>query len=138
MMGSGGMIVMDEDNCMVDIAPSSWTSPWTSCGKCTPCRIGTRRMLEILNRICEGKGEDGDIEAGAPGRQHQGYRPVRLGQTAPNPVLSTILRLLRQGPHLRQTVSCAALLCSPIAGRSLVLGCTLCARVCPQAPSWAA
>ena len=63
MMGSGGMIVMDEDNCMVDIA--RFFLDFTvdeSCGKCTPCRIGTRRMLEILNRICDGKGEVGDIE----------------------------------------------------------------------------
>ena len=63
MMGSGGMIVMDEDNCMVDIA--KFFLEFTvdeSCGKCTPCRIGTRRMLEILQRIVDGKGEDGDIE----------------------------------------------------------------------------
>ena len=63
MMGSGGMIVMDEDNCMVDIARFFLDFTVSeSCGKCTPCRIGTRRMLEILNRICEGNGEDGDIE----------------------------------------------------------------------------
>ncbi len=63
MMGSGGMIVMDEDNCMVDIA--RFFLDFTvdeSCGKCSPCRIGTRRMLEILNRIVEGKGQEGDIE----------------------------------------------------------------------------
>ena len=63
MMGSGGLIVMDEDNCMVDIA--KFFLEFTvdeSCGKCTPCRIGTRRMLEILQRIVDGKGEDGDIE----------------------------------------------------------------------------
>ena len=63
MMGSGGMIVMDEDNCMVDIA--RFFLDFTvdeSCGKCTPCRVGTRRMLEILERITQGKGEEGDIE----------------------------------------------------------------------------
>ena len=92
MMGSGGLIVMDEDNCMVDIA--RFFLDFTvdeSCCKCTPCRIGTRRMLEILERIVEGKGEEGDIE-----RLEQLAENIKatalcgLGQTAPNPVLSTI------------------------------------------------
>ncbi|MBS1332893.1 MAG: NADH-quinone oxidoreductase subunit NuoF, partial [Clostridiales bacterium] len=92
MMGSGGMIVMDEDNCMVDIA--KFFLEFTvdeSCGKCTPCRIGTRRMLEILQRIVDGKGEDGDIE-----RLEELAQTIKstslcaLGQTAPNPVLSTL------------------------------------------------
>ena len=92
MMGSGGMIVMDEDNCMVDIA--RFFLDFTvdeSCGKCTPCRIGTRRMLEILNRICDGKGEDGDIERLENLAQNiKATALCGLGQTAPNPVLSTI------------------------------------------------
>ena len=92
MMGSGGLIVMDEDNCMVDIA--KFFLEFTvdeSCGKCTPCRIGTRRMLEILQRIVDGKGEDGDIE-----RLEELAQTIKatslcaLGQTAPNPVLSTL------------------------------------------------
>ena len=86
------MIVMDEDNCMVDIA--KFFLEFTvdeSCGKCTPCRIGTRRMLEILQRIVDGKGEDGDIE-----RLEELAQTIKstslcaLGQTAPNPVLSTL------------------------------------------------
>ena len=92
MMGSGGMIVMDEDNCMVDIA--RFFLDFTvdeSCGKCTPCRIGTRRMLEILQRITNGQGQDGDIER----LENLAYNIKNtalcgLGQTAPNPVLSTL------------------------------------------------
>ena len=92
MMGSGGMIVMDEDNCMVDIA--RFFLDFTvdeSCGKCTPCRIGTRRMLEILERIVEGKGEEGDIEKlEALAENIKATALCGLGQTAPNPVLSTL------------------------------------------------
>ena len=92
MMGSGGMIVMDEDNCMVDIA--RFFLDFTvdeSCGKCTPCRIGTKRMLEILERIVEGKGEPGDIEKlETLGKNIKETALCGLGQTAPNPVLSTI------------------------------------------------
>ena len=81
MMGSGGLVVMDEETCMVDIARffMEFTQD-ESCGKCDPCRIGTRRMLEILNRICEGKGEPADLdrleESMHPDQQH---RPVRSG-----------------------------------------------------------
>ena len=92
MMGSGGMIVMDEDNCMVDIA--RFFLDFTvdeSCGKCPPCRIGTRRMLEILERITEGKGEDGDIEKlETLAKNIKASALCGLGQTAPNPVLSTL------------------------------------------------
>ena len=87
MMGSGGMIVMDEDNCMVDIA--RFFLDFTvdeSCGKCTPCRIGTRRMLEILQRITNGQGQDGDIETfGDPRLQHKEHRAVRPGSDGPQP-----------------------------------------------------
>jgi len=92
IMGSGGMVVMDEDTCMVDIARFFMEfCQDESCGKCTPCRVGTRRMLEILQRICQGKGRKGDIEllenlAAAI----QDTALCGLGQTAPNPVLSTI------------------------------------------------
>jgi NADH-quinone oxidoreductase subunit F len=92
IMGSGGMIVMDEDTCMVDMARffMEFTQD-ESCGKCAPCRIGTKRMLEILNRICEGHGQDGDIEKLQDlGRKIKDTALCGLGQTAPNPVLSTI------------------------------------------------
>ncbi len=92
IMGSGGLIVMDEDTCMVDMARFFLDFVQDeSCGKCPPCRIGTKRMLEIVNRICEGRGEEGDLA-----RLEELGRTIRetslcgLGQTAPNPVLSTI------------------------------------------------
>ncbi|HQP35770.1 MAG TPA: NADH-quinone oxidoreductase subunit NuoF [Polyangiaceae bacterium] len=92
IMGSGGLVVMDEDSCMVDVARFFLEFVQEeSCGKCTPCRVGTKRMLEIVTRICKGKGEPGDIE-----RLEELGKIIRdtalcgLGQTAPNPVLSTI------------------------------------------------
>ena len=92
IMGSGGLIVMDEDSCMVDMARFFLDFVQDeSCGKCSPCRIGTKRMLEILNRICEGKGEEGDIEKLITlGNTIKDTALCGLGQTAPNPVLSTI------------------------------------------------
>jgi NADH-quinone oxidoreductase subunit F len=92
IMGSGGMVVMDEDSCMVDVARFFLDFVQDeSCGKCTPCRIGTKRMLEILTRICEGKGEAGDIEKLIEiGNRIKDTALCGLGQTAPNPVLSTI------------------------------------------------
>jgi NADH-quinone oxidoreductase subunit F len=92
IMGSGGLIVMDEDSCMVDMARFflEFTQD-ESCGKCTPCRVGTRRMLEILERICNGKGEEGDIERLVSlGETIKDSALCGLGQTAPNPVLSFI------------------------------------------------
>lgn len=137
MMGSGGMIVMDEDNCMVDIA--RFFLDFTvdeSCGKCTPCRIGTRRMLEILNRITEGKGEAGDIEKlEALAHSIKATALCGLGQTAPNPVLSTI-RFFRDEyeAHIHDK-SCPAGVCQNLLKYTIVAdkckGCTLCARVCP-------
>ena len=137
MMGSGGMIVMDEDNCMVDIA--KFFLEFTvdeSCGKCTPCRIGTRRMLEILQRIVDGKGEDGDIE-----RLEELAQTIKstslcaLGQTAPNPVLST-LRYFRDEyeAHIYEK-RCPAHHCKKLAQFTIMpdkcKGCSACARVCP-------
>ncbi|MDQ1257585.1 MAG: NADH-quinone oxidoreductase subunit [Candidatus Hydrogenedentes bacterium] len=92
IMGSGGLIVMDEDTCMVDMARFFLDFVQDeSCGKCPPCRIGTKRMLEIVTRICEGKGEEGDVEKLiALGEQIKDTALCGLGQTAPNPVLSTI------------------------------------------------
>jgi len=92
IMGSGGLIVIDEDTCMVDVARFFLDFVQDeSCGKCVPCRIGTKRMLEILTRICEGRGEEGDIEKlEALGHMIKDTALCGLGQTAPNPVLSTI------------------------------------------------
>jgi NADH-quinone oxidoreductase subunit F len=92
IMGSGGLIVMDDDTCMVDISRFFLDFVQDeSCGKCTPCRIGTKRMLEILDRICEGKGHEGDIERLVElGTMIKDTALCGLGQTAPNPVLSAI------------------------------------------------
>lgn len=92
IMGSGGLIVMDEDSCMVDVARFFLEFVQEeSCGKCVPCRVGTKRMLEILNRICEGKGEEADVERLIElGEMIKDTSLCGLGQTAPNPVLSTI------------------------------------------------
>ncbi len=136
MMGSGGMIVMDEDNCMVDIA--RFFLDFTvdeSCGKCTPCRVGTRRMLEILQRITEGKGEEGDIEKLEElAESIKSSALCGLGQTAPNPVLSTI-KFFRDEyeAHIREkrcpAHHCQALLNYVITDKCR--GCTACARKCP-------
>ncbi|MBR5380560.1 MAG: 4Fe-4S binding protein, partial [Clostridia bacterium] len=137
MMGSGGMIVMDEDNCMVDIA--RYCLDFTvdeSCGKCTPCRVGTRRMLDILNRICEGKGEDGDIE-----RLEDLASSIKasalcgLGQTAPNPVLSTIKQFRSEYEAHIYEKRCPAGVCKNLMKYVIdpekCKGCTACARKCP-------
>ncbi len=136
MMGSGGMIVMDEDNCMVDIA--RFFLDFTvdeSCGKCTPCRIGTRRMLEILERIVEGRGEEGDIEKlEALAENIKATALCGLGQTAPNPVLST-LKYFRDEyeAHIKEK-RCPAHHCQKLLNYEITdkcRGCTACARVCP-------
>ncbi len=92
IMGSGGLIVMDEDTCMVDVARFFLEFVQEeSCGKCVPCRVGTKRMLEILERICNGHGEEGDIDLLIElGEQIKDTSLCGLGQSAPNPVLSTI------------------------------------------------
>jgi NADH:ubiquinone oxidoreductase subunit F (NADH-binding)/(2Fe-2S) ferredoxin len=137
MMGSGGMIVMDEDNCMVNI--SKFYLDFTkdeSCGKCTPCRVGTKRMLEILERITEGEGQPGDIEKLQQlGAAIKDTALCGLGQTAPNPVLSTI-HFFREEyeEHINEkycrTGECKALTKYEIITDKCV-GCTACARVCP-------
>ncbi len=116
IMGSGGLIVMDEDSCMVDMARFflEFTQD-ESCGKCTPCRVGTLRMLEILNRICAGKGEEGDIERLIElGQIIKDTSLCGLGQTAPNPVLSNI-RYFREEfvEHIRDK-KCRAGVCADL------------------------
>ncbi len=92
MMGSGGVVVMDETNCMVNVAQFFLTfTQRESCGKCIPCRIGTKTMLDILDRITTGKGREGDIELLLKiGEDIKTSSLCGLGQTAPNPVLTTI------------------------------------------------
>ena len=137
MMGSGGMIVMDEDNCMVDIARFYLDFIVDeSCGKCAPCRIGTKRMKEILDRIVEGKGEEGDIEKlQALAETIKNTALCGLGQTAPNPVLST-LKFFRDEyeAHIKEK-RCPAHHCRSLLQYRIdpakCKGCTACARVCP-------
>ncbi len=105
IMGSGGLIVMDEDSCMVDVARFFLDFVQDeSCGKCVPCRVGTKRMLEILERICSGQGEEGDVEKLiALGKQIKETSLCGLGQTAPNPVLSTIRHFRHEyDQHIRE------------------------------------
>ena len=136
MMGSGGMIVMDEDNCMVDIA--RFFLDFTvdeSCGKCTPCRVGTRRMLEILERITQGKGEEGDIEKLETLAENiKSSALCGLGQTAPNPVLSTIKYFRDEyEAHIKEK-RCPAHHCQALLNYRITdacRGCTACARKCP-------
>ncbi len=136
MMGSGGLVVMDEETCMVDVAKFFLNFTQSeSCGKCTPCREGTKRMLEMLEKITDGKGEDGDIEkleklassikAGAL---------CALGQTAPNPILST-LRYFRDEyeAHIKEK-RCPAGACHHLLTYKITdacKGCSLCAKNCP-------
>lgn len=137
IMGSGGMIVMDEDDCMVDVA--KFFLEFTvdeSCGKCTPCREGTRQMLKILEKITSGEGTEEDLqELETLGNIIKDTSLCGLGQTAPNPVLST-LRYYRHEyeAHVKEK-RCPALRCKAliryVIDASKCVGCTACARVCP-------
>ncbi len=137
MMGSGGLIVMDEDTCMVDIA--KFFLEFTvdeSCGKCTPCRVGTKRLYEMLDRITKGKGKPGDIEELKDLCNYIKENSLcGLGQTAPNPVLSTLQYFEDEYvAHIRDK-KCPAGVCKALLNfvvqEDKCVGCTLCAKNCP-------
>lgn len=136
IVGSGGMIVMDEDTCMVDMA--RYFLDFTrkeSCGKCNYCRVGTKRMLEILERITRGEGKDGDIEL----LEELAYKikdgsMCGLGQTAPNPVLTTIKYFRNEYEDHIYNKKCTAKSCKPLLTFTITdacKGCTLCSKKCP-------
>ncbi len=137
IMGSGGMVVMDDSTCMVNMARFflNFTAN-ESCGKCVPCRIGTTRMLEILNRICDGEGQEGDIEL----LEQLAYAIkdgalCGLGQTAPNPVLTTIKYFRDEYEEHIKNKKCPAKECQSLLTITIdpnqCTGCTLCASKCP-------
>lgn len=136
MMGSGGLVVMDEDTCMVDVAKFFLNFTQSeSCGKCTPCREGTKRMLEVLTRITEGQGREGDIELLEElARNIKETALCGLGQTAPNPVLSTLKYFRHEyEAHIKEK-RCPADACEKLANYEITdacKGCGLCARQCP-------
>ncbi|MCH5155994.1 MAG: 4Fe-4S binding protein, partial [Clostridiales bacterium] len=136
MMGSGGLIVMDEDNCMVDIA--KFFLEFTvdeSCGKCTPCRIGNKRLLEMLNKVTSGEATLEDLD-----KMEELCYYIKdnslcgLGQTAPNPVLST-LRYFRDEYEAHCNGKCPAGVCKALLSYKIdkdkCIGCGKCARGCP-------
>ena len=136
IMGSGGMVVMDDSTCMVDVARFFLKFTQNeSCGKCTFCRVGTKRMLEILERICAGKGEPTDMETlRGLGESIKKSSLCGLGQTAPNPVLTTMRYFEEEYKAHIFDKSCPAGVCKPLISyriNSACTGCTLCAKRCP-------
>ena len=137
MMGSGGMIILDEDTCMVDIA--KFYLEFTvdeSCGKCTPCRVGTRRLLQVLDKITSGKGEMSDLDRIQELSTHmQTASLCALGQTASNPVLSTLGYFRDEYLAHIEDKTCPAGVCKALTRYDIdadkCKGCTLCARKCP-------
>ncbi|MBP1537907.1 MAG: NADH-quinone oxidoreductase subunit NuoF [Ruminococcus sp.] len=137
MMGSGGLIIMDEDTCMVDI--SKFYLEFTvdeSCGKCTPCRVGTKRLLQILDKITSGKGEMEDIDKLEELANHMKSSSLcALGQSAPNPVLSTLKSFRNEYEAHIKDKKCPAGVCKSLLSfeieKDKCIGCGLCARNCP-------
>ena len=137
MMGSGGLIVMDENTCMVDIA--KFYLDFTvdeSCGKCTPCRVGTKRLLELLERITDGKGQQGDIERIEELCVYiQDNSLCGLGQSAPSPVLSTLHHFREEYEAHVNERRCPAGQCKALLNYQIIpekcIGCSACARACP-------
>jgi NADH:ubiquinone oxidoreductase subunit F (NADH-binding)/(2Fe-2S) ferredoxin len=137
IVGSGGMIVLDEDDCMVNVAKYflSFTQA-ESCGKCVPCRIGTKRLLEILERITKGEGKESDLELmESLGNDVKATSLCGLGQTAPNPILSTIKYFKHEyEAHIRDK-KCPAKVCKDLIIYSVIedacTGCGACLRACP-------
>jgi len=138
IMGSGGMVVMDEDNCMVDVARYFLTFTQSeSCGKCVPCRLGTKQMLDMLENICNGRGKPEDIDLLIElGEQIKAGSLCGLGQTAPNPVLTTI-RYFRDEyeAHINEK-RCPSLVCTELVSFYILpdkcQGCGICLRQCPS------
>ncbi len=137
MMGSGGMIVMDEDDCMVSV--SRFYLDFTveeSCGKCTPCRIGNKRLLELLNKITEGRGTMKDLDAlSTLGKVIKDTALCGLGQTSPNPVLSTLNNFYDEYVEHVRDKTCRAKQCKSLLtytiNPELCIGCHLCFKHCP-------
>ena len=137
MMGSGGLIVMDENTCMVDIAKFylEFTAD-ESCGKCTACRIGTKRLLDILTKITEGKGEPEDLDKISELAEHMKTSSLcALGQSAPNPILSTMKHFSDEYIKHVYAKKCPAGVCKSLLSYTInhekCKGCTLCRRNCP-------
>jgi NADH:ubiquinone oxidoreductase subunit F (NADH-binding)/(2Fe-2S) ferredoxin/Pyruvate/2-oxoacid:ferredoxin oxidoreductase delta subunit len=137
IMGSGGLVVMDDETCMVDIARffMDFTQD-ESCGKCTPCRVGTRRILEILERICDGKGRSGDIETlEMLCREIKETSLCGLGQGAPNPIESILKHFRSEFEAHIYEKKCPTKVCKALIRYEIIdgacTGCTVCARNCP-------
>jgi len=137
MVGSGGVIVMADNNCMVNVAKFFLEfSMEESCGKCTPCRVGLKMMHTILDRICQGKGQEGDVEElERLGETIKQTSLCGLGQTAPNPVLSTLRYFRHEYEEHLEKKSCSTCTCLNLMhfeiDKEKCIGCSLCARKCP-------